>query len=62
MPSTIVEQNTAKGSIGISDQKASYNSPVRRGIKRYRKIIVELLTNTVLVNTVIVFKEITGKI
>lgn len=60
-PSTIVDYNTAKGFIDISDQKASYSSPVRRGIKWYRKIIVELLTNTVLVNALVVFKEVTGK-
>ncbi|XP_022907013.1 piggyBac transposable element-derived protein 4-like [Onthophagus taurus] len=60
-PSTIVEYNTAKGFIDISDQKASYSSPVRRGIKWYRKIVVELLTNTVLVNAMVVFKEVTGK-
>nr|CAH7743691.1 unnamed protein product [Callosobruchus chinensis] len=59
-PSTIVEYNTAKGYTDLSDQKASYSSPVRRGIKWYRKIVVELLTNTVLVNAMVVFKEVTG--
>lgn len=60
-PSTIVDYNTAKGFVDISDQKAASSSPVRRGVKWYRKIVVELLTNTVLVNALVVFKEVTGK-
>ncbi|XP_050301585.1 uncharacterized protein LOC126739809 [Anthonomus grandis grandis] len=43
------------------DQKAAYSSPERRRVKWYRKIVVELLTNTVLVNALVVFKEVTGK-
>lgn len=35
--STIVQYNKTKSFIGISDQKASYSSAVRRGIKWYRK-------------------------
>lgn len=60
-PSIIVDYNKAKGFVDISDQKASYSSPVRRGIKWYRKIVVELLTNTIIVNAMVVFKEVTGK-
>lgn len=60
--STIVEHNTAKGFVDISDQKASYSSPVRCAVvsNGIGKIVAKLLTNTV-VNAMIVFKEITGK-
>lgn len=49
-PSTIVQYNAAKSYIDVSDQKGSYASPIRRSIKWYRKIGVELLTNTAVVN------------
>lgn len=60
-PSAIVDYNTAKGFIDISDQRASYSSPVRRSIKWYRKILIELLTNTALVNALVVFTHSTNK-
>jgi hypothetical protein len=60
-PSTIVDYNKAKGFIDISDQKASYSSPVRRSIKWYRKIAMELLTSTIMVNALIVFQSVTGR-
>lgn len=49
-PSTIVQYNSAKSFIDVSDQMASYASPIRRGIKWYRKVMFELLTNTAVVN------------
>ncbi|XP_039275048.1 piggyBac transposable element-derived protein 4-like [Nilaparvata lugens] len=60
-PTTIVDYNKAKGFIDISDQKASYSSPVRRSIKWYRKIAMELLTSTTMVNALVVFQSVTGK-
>lgn len=55
-PSTIVEYNSAKSFIDISDQLASYNTPLRRGVKWYRKIIFELLANTSVVNAHAIYK------
>lgn len=59
-PSTIVDYNSAKSFIDVSDQKAAYSSPVRRSIKWYRKIAVELLTNTAMVNALVVYSHVTG--
>ncbi|XP_050502212.1 piggyBac transposable element-derived protein 4-like [Diabrotica virgifera virgifera] len=60
-PSTIVDYNSAKSFIDVSDQKAAYNSPVRQSMKWYRKLAVELLTNTALVNYLVLYKSVTGK-
>jgi hypothetical protein len=57
-PSTIVQYNAAKSFIDISDQMASYGSPIRRSVKWYRKVMFELLTNTAVVNAHAVHKRI----
>lgn len=56
-PSTILEYNKVKSFIDVSDQMASYGTTVRKGIKWYRKVAVELLTNTAVVNAYIVFQK-----
>jgi hypothetical protein len=60
-PSTIVQYNGIKSFIDVSDQKASYSTAVRRGIKWYRKVAIELLANTAVVNALIAFQSVTGK-
>lgn len=44
-PSTIIDYNNSKTFIDVSDQKASYATPIIRSIKWNRKIAVEILTN-----------------
>lgn len=60
-PSTVIDYNSAKGFIDISDQLASYNSPVRKSIKWYRKVAMELITNTTVVNAFIAFTKLENK-
>lgn len=60
-PSTIVDYNSAKGFIDISDQRASYSSPVRKGLKWYRKVAVELLANTSVVNAYLMYTTVEKK-
>lgn len=61
-PIAIVDYNEAKSFIDVSDQKASYASTVRKGVKWYRKIGIEVLTNTaIIVNSHFVFQKVTGK-
>jgi len=38
-PIAIVDYNEAKSYIDVSDQKASYASTIRKGIKWYRKVV-----------------------
>nr|CAI5863375.1 unnamed protein product [Callosobruchus analis] len=60
-PSTIAKYNSIKSFIDVSDQKASYSTAVRRGIKWYRKVAIELLTNTAPVNAHIAYQSVTKK-
>lgn len=55
-PSTILDYNKAKAYIDISDQLASYATTIRKGMKWYRKVAIELLTNTTVVNAFQVYK------
>ncbi|KAG8274398.1 hypothetical protein J6590_108268 [Homalodisca vitripennis] len=59
-PSTILEYNTVKSYIDVSDQLASYATTVRKGVKWYRKVAIELLTNTAVVNAHALYKIITN--
>lgn len=49
-PSTILEYNDAKAYIDLSDQLSSYATTLRKSLKWYRKVAIELLTNTTIVN------------
>lgn len=46
----VVDNNKGKGSIDLSDQMASYNSALRKTVKWYKKIAIELIFGTCLVN------------
>ena len=50
--------NKGKSSIDISDQMASYNSALRKTIKWYRKVAIEVLFGTTMVNAYYLYKKI----
>ena len=60
-PVAIVDYNTGKSSIDVSDQMASYNTALRKTIKWYRKISIEILLGTSIVNAHFLYKEVTKK-
>ncbi|XP_044754995.1 piggyBac transposable element-derived protein 4-like [Coccinella septempunctata] len=60
-PRAIVEYNGAKSSIDQSDQMASYHSPLRKSLKWYRKLGIEFLLGTALLNSHIVFNQLSDK-
>lgn len=60
-PQAILDYNEAKSSIDVSDQMASYNSALRRSLKWYRKLAIELLWGTTLVNAHFLYRKITNK-
>ncbi|GBP54651.1 hypothetical protein EVAR_35913_1 [Eumeta japonica] len=47
----ILAYNKAKGAVDLSDQMTSYSSPLRKTVKWYKKLGIELILNTALVNT-----------
>ena len=49
-PSSVLNYNAAKKGVDMSNQLTSYSSALRRSSKWYRKVAIELLTGTSVVN------------
>lgn len=60
-PSTIIEYNSVKSYIDVSDQISSYSNPVRRSIKWYRKVGIEIFASTCVVNALILYNTALDK-
>ncbi|KAJ8879318.1 hypothetical protein PR048_019926 [Dryococelus australis] len=60
-PKTIMDYNKCKAAIDLSDQLSSYSTPLRRSLKWHRKVAIELLLGTTVVNARMRFCQITGK-
>ncbi|XP_025410717.1 piggyBac transposable element-derived protein 4-like [Sipha flava] len=58
-PVTVIEYNKGKASIDLADQKASYGNPLRRSLKWYRKVLVDILLNVSVVNASYIFNIVT---
>ena len=59
-PSCVIDYNKHKAYIDLSDQMKAYNTSLRRGVKWYRKLAIELLTGSVLVNAFVLHQEETN--
>ena len=60
-PLAVVEYNEAKCGINYSDQMVFYATTIRKGIKWYRKLAIQLLLGISVVNTLTVYKIATRK-
>lgn len=60
-PNAIIDYNCGKDGVDISDQMASYFSPLRKTIRWYHKAVFELLLNTSVVNAWIIWKNLSKK-
>lgn len=60
-PIAVIDYNAAKSAIDLSDQMSSYNSALRKTIKWYRKIAIELLLGTAVVNAHFLYQEVNDK-
>nr|CAI5844778.1 unnamed protein product [Callosobruchus analis] len=60
-PVAVMDYNEAKSSIDQSDQMASYQSPLRKSLKWYRKLAIEFVLGTALVNAHIVYNQLANK-
>lgn len=58
-PVIITDYNSGKSSIDISDQMATYGSALRRCTKWYRKLFIEILWGTSLVNAHFIYNQYT---
>jgi len=54
-PKIIIEYNSGKARIDLSDQLSSYSSPIRKSIRWYHKVATEILLGTSVVNAFIVY-------
>lgn len=56
-PQNVLDYNTAKCGVDKSDQMTSYNTALRRSTKWYRKLAIELLTGTAVVNAWVLYNQ-----
>ena len=59
-PEIIMCYNKGKQGIDISDQMASYFTPLRKTVRWYHKIGYKFLLNTAVVNALVIYNEIRG--
>jgi hypothetical protein len=57
-PQSVMNYNEVKGFIDLSDQLKAYAPSLRKGVKWYRKLAVELLTGTAVVNAFVMFQDV----
>lgn len=56
-PNTVLSYNSAKKGVNISDQMGSYYKCLRKTVKWYRKVVMELICGTSLVNAWYIHKK-----
>jgi len=57
-PQIIIDYNKGKAGIDLSDQLSRYNSSVRKSIRWYHKVAIELLFGTSIVNALVIYNKI----
>ena len=56
-PNSVLDCNAAKKGVDMSDQLTLYSSALRRSSKWYRKVAIELLTGTSVLNAWVIYNE-----
>lgn len=59
-PKIIIDYNKEITAIDLFDQMGAYNSPLRRSLKWYTKLVFNLLLNTDVVNALHMFQNVIG--
>lgn len=54
-PQIIIDYNSEKAGIDLSDQLSNYSSPIRKSIRWYHKVATEVLLGTSVINAFIVY-------
>ncbi|CAH1998424.1 unnamed protein product [Acanthoscelides obtectus] len=60
-PAAVVDYNKHKAYIDLSDQVKSYTTSLRRGVKWYPKLAIELLIGSALVNAHVLHQEVANE-
>ena len=58
-PMVVVDHNRGNCAVDLSDQMIAYSTPHRRTLKRYIKLVLDLLLNTSISNAMILYKQVT---
>jgi len=56
-PDIILFYNAGKAGTDLSDQLASYCTPMRKSVRWYHKVATEIIINTIVVNAQIMYNE-----
>lgn len=56
-PSSVIAYNKAKKGVDVSDQLSAYYTPLRKTLKWYKKLAIELLLGTSVVNALVIFND-----
>ncbi|KAJ8971209.1 hypothetical protein NQ314_000811 [Rhamnusium bicolor] len=59
-PKMVMDYNKGNSAVDLSDQMAAYSRPLRKTVKWYRKLAIELILNTSMVNAYVLYTEVTG--
>jgi hypothetical protein len=60
-PAIVVDYNKAKRAVDLADQMAAYQTPLRKSLKWYKKLAIDLILNIAMVNALILYKSVTNK-
>ncbi|CAK1599162.1 unnamed protein product [Parnassius mnemosyne] len=58
-PQIVLEYNKAKGGVDLADQMASYSTPLRKSIRWYKKIALDMLLNIAMINAHVLYQSVT---
>ena len=56
-PKVVLDYNKGRQGTDLSDQLSTYYTSLRKSVKWYRKVAVELVFGTALVNCYLIYKE-----
>lgn len=60
-PQIVIEYNKTKGGLDLADQMSSYSTPLRKSIRWYKKIGIDMLLNIALTNAHILYQSVNKK-
>lgn len=60
-PKAVIEYNEGKSSIDLSDQMSSYGSALRKSLRWYKKLGIEFIFGTTVVNAWVIYNQLSNR-
>ncbi|KAE9528590.1 hypothetical protein AGLY_012165 [Aphis glycines] len=57
-PEIVIDYNKGKALVDICDQRSSYHSPLRKSMKWYRKVAIEIILSTSVLNAMCLYNKV----